>query len=105
MRWVHAMIRDDLAALRELAAAVADGLSPKHALSTVDGMATNGALWQLRAGCFRHCHFVELHHRLESGYLFPELRRIEPSLAAVVERLDADHAVPSGRPPGHPEPQ
>jgi hypothetical protein len=36
---------------------------------------------------------VELHHRLETHYLFPELRRIEPALDAVVRRLDADHEV------------
>ena len=93
LRWVHGMIRDDLAALQELARAIDDGLPPEEAVTGVRGLETNGALWQLRASCFRHCHFVELHHRLESGYLFPELRRIEPSLAEVVERLDADHAV------------
>jgi iron-sulfur cluster repair protein YtfE (RIC family) len=55
-------------------------------------LATNGPLWQLKINCLRYCHFVHSHHNAESALIFPELRRTNPALNPVVDRLEADHA-------------
>ena len=39
---------------------------------------------------------MHAHHTLESAMLFPELRRMNPALDAVVDKLEADHASVSG---------
>jgi hypothetical protein len=93
LRWVHDMIRRDLATLRRLADAVRAGLPPFEAAATIEGMTTMGPLWQLRMNCLRYCRFVESHHHGETGMLFPVLLRADPALAPVVERLNADHVV------------
>jgi len=96
LRWVHDMIRRDLATLRRLAEAVRDGLPPFEAVATIQELATHGPLWQMRMNCLRHCHFVESHHLAETHHLFPRLRRINPALAPVIDKLDADHVVVAG---------
>ncbi len=48
-------------------------------------------MWQLKAGCLRHCRFVHAHHSHESYLLFPALRQANPALNPVVDKLQADH--------------
>jgi iron-sulfur cluster repair protein YtfE (RIC family) len=85
------MVRDDLATVRALAARVTDGL-PRGALAAeIGSLQTNGVLWQLKAGCLHHCRFVHGHHSLEDAALFPVLRRANPDLGPVLERLNAEH--------------
>lgn len=93
LRWVHDMIRRDLATLRRLADAVRAGLPPFEAAATIEGMTTMGPLWQMRMNCLRYCRFVESHHHGETGLLFPALLRTDPDLAPVVDKLNADHTV------------
>ena len=57
----------------------------------VRALETTGPLWRLRASCLHYCRFVHHHHRLEDRALFPELRRVNPSLGPVVDRLQEDH--------------
>jgi hemerythrin-like domain-containing protein len=52
---------------------------------------TNGPLWQLKVNCLRYCRFVHSHHGAEDVMLFPELRRADPSIGPVVDRLESDH--------------
>ncbi len=96
LKWVHDMVRRDLATLRELAGAVREGLPPFDAAATIQDLATNGPLWRLRMNCLRYCRFVESHHLAETGHFFPYLRRINPALGPVIEKLDADHVVVAG---------
>jgi hypothetical protein len=49
--------------------------------------------WTLGAYCQSYCRVVTLHHTLEDGPLFPQLRRADPRLAPVVDRLAEEHEV------------
>jgi hypothetical protein len=95
LRWVHDLIRRDLASVRRLAADVTAGRSADGVRAALETLATNGPLWQLKVNCLQHCHFVHSHHHVESALLFPELRRTNPALHPVVDKLEADHAAVS----------
>jgi hypothetical protein len=96
LRWVHDMIRRDLATVRRMADEVGDGLPAADVASGLRSLAANGPLWQLKINCLTYCRFVHSHHTAESIMLFPELRRTNPALNAVVDKLEADHASVSG---------
>jgi iron-sulfur cluster repair protein YtfE (RIC family) len=89
--WVHDLVRRDLATVRELAVRVVDGMPPGELQAELEALETRGPLWQLRVHCLHYCRFVHHHHRLEDVALFPALRRSDPQLAPVVDRLEADH--------------
>jgi hypothetical protein len=88
---VHAHIRRDLDTVQRLAADVRDGLAPERMREQLRELKRGGMLWQLQVGCLRYCSFVHLHHRLEDRELFGELRAVNPAIAPVVQRLEADH--------------
>lgn len=94
--WVHDMIRRDLATVRRMAAEVTAGAPAADITADIRSLAVNGPLWHLKISCLRYCRFVHSHHTLESAMLFPELRRMNPALDAVVDKLEADHASVSG---------
>jgi hypothetical protein len=96
LRWVHDMIRRDLATVRRMAADVAAGLPADEISAAIRTLATGGPLWQLRINCLQYCRFVHSHHHAESVMLFPELRRADPALNPVVDKLEADHVHVSG---------
>jgi hypothetical protein len=89
--WVHGMIRQDLETVRALAARVADGLPAEQIAAEVGTLKANGPLWALKVNCLHYCRFVHGHHRLEDVALFPALRRAEPGLGPIVDRLEGDH--------------
>src|ERR1022692_290879 len=91
LRWVHDMIRRDLRTVRQLAAGVAAGLPAGQARDQIRSLAAGGPLWQLRINCLQYCRFVHSHHHAESVILFPALRRANPALNPVVDKLEADH--------------
>jgi hypothetical protein len=91
LRWVHGMIRRDLETVRQLAGEVAAGLPAADVQAGIRSLATSGPLWQLKINCLRYCHFVHTHHHAESIMLFPELRRSNPALNPVVDKLEAGH--------------
>jgi iron-sulfur cluster repair protein YtfE (RIC family) len=91
LQWVHAMVRRDLATVEQLAAAVAEGLPGEAVQAQLAELKTNGPLWQLKVNCLRYCSFVHAHHRAEDVLLFPTLRRANPALGPVVDRLESDH--------------
>ncbi len=96
LRWVHDMIRRDLATVRQLAGEVTAGRSAEEVAAGIRSLAANGPLWHLKINCLRYCRFVHSHHTAESIMLFPELRRMNPGLDTVVDKLEADHASVSG---------
>lgn len=96
LKWVHDMIRRDLATVRRMAADVAAGLPAADVRRGLRALATGGPLWQLKINCLRYCRFVHSHHHAESMMLFPELRRADPALDPVVDKLEADHVHVSG---------
>jgi hypothetical protein len=90
--WVHSIIRRDLEIVEGLAAHVSDGLPGEAVRDTLAELKTGGPLWQLKVNCLRYCSHVHAHHGAEDVLLLPALRAANPSLAPVVDRLEADHA-------------
>jgi hypothetical protein len=91
LRWVHDMIRRDLRTVRRMAAEVAAGLPAEQIREGIASLATGGPLWQLKINCLQYCRFVHSHHHAESVMLFPALRKANPALNPVVDKLEADH--------------
>jgi hemerythrin superfamily protein len=89
---VHRLIRRDLQTVRALAADLGTGLPGDDALAVVRTLEVAGPLWQLKINCLQYCRFVHAHHHAESALLFPRLRRSNPALGPVVDKLEADHA-------------
>ncbi|HUZ26523.1 MAG TPA: hemerythrin domain-containing protein [Streptosporangiaceae bacterium] len=96
LKWVHDLIRRDLQTVRRLAADVRGGMPAGRITAGIRSLATGGPLWQLRINCLQYCRFVHSHHHAESAMLFPVLRRINPALGPVVDKLEADHAQVAG---------
>jgi hypothetical protein len=96
LRWVHDMIRRDLQTVRRLAAAVAEGLPAAEVSAGLRSLAAGGPLWQLKINCLQYCRFVHAHHHAESVLLFPALRRANPAIGSVVDKLEADHVAVAG---------
>jgi hypothetical protein len=85
------MLRRDLSIVRDLADRVEAGLPADELRTELRSLETTGPLWQLRVNCLQYCRFVHGHHRLEDIALFPAIRRSDPGLDSVVDRLQADH--------------
>lgn len=88
---IHAHLRRDLATVRRLADDVRAGITPPEIVAQVRDLETNSPLWRLKFGCLHYCRFVHLHHTIEDAALFPMVRRHDPSLHRVVDRLEEDH--------------
>jgi hemerythrin-like domain-containing protein len=89
--YIHAHLRRDLQTVRRLADHVRSGLSAQDVLAQVRDLESNSPLWRLKYGCMYYCRFVHLHHTLEDAALFPLVRKHEPALRGVVDRLEEDH--------------
>ncbi len=73
---------------------VRDGaLSAGDARSALNQMALRQNDWTLGAFCSRYCRAVTQHHTGEDESIFPYLRRAEPALDPVVDRLTEEHLV------------
>lgn len=89
--WIHGILRGDLDTVRRLAGEVLDGREPVDIRQEITNLKTQGPLWQLKVNCLYYCRFVHLHHNGEDAHLFPALRRSNPALEPVVDKLEADH--------------
>ena len=49
--------------------------------------------WTLGAYCQQYCRFLTGHHGLEDSSIYPHLRRSEPALGKVLDRLQQEHVV------------
>jgi len=90
---IHAMLRRDLSLVRRLADEVRFGLAPEDIVTQVRELETNSPLWRLKFGCMHYCRFVHQHHTIEDAAMFPMVRRQDPSLNPVVDRLEEDHLI------------
>ena len=63
------------------------------ARSVVNTMTMRQNNWTLGAYCESYCRIVTGHHTLEDRSVFPHLRRSEPGLGPVLDRLEAEHDV------------
>jgi len=91
LRGVHDMIRRDLRTVRQMADDVMAGLPAEQIQAGIASLAAGGPLWQLKVNCLQYCRFVHSHHHAESVLLFPALRKADPALNPVVDKLEADH--------------
>jgi hypothetical protein len=91
--WVHGIIRDNLRVVEGLVRKINEGAPGEQIQAEVGDLARTSALWTLRVNCMRYCSLVHHHHKLEDVALFPGLRRANPDLCPVVDKLEADHAV------------
>lgn len=89
--WIHGVLRADLETVGRLAREVLAGREPEHVRADIARLKTQSPLWQLKVNCLYYCRFVHLHHNGEDAHLFPALRRANPALELVVDKLEADH--------------
>jgi hemerythrin-like domain-containing protein len=89
---VHDHLRGELRKLRNIVEQVADGtLPPGEARSRVNTMSIRQNNWTLGTYCESYCRVVTVHHTLEDQAFFPFLRKADPRLVPVVDRLEAEH--------------
>jgi Hemerythrin HHE cation binding domain len=91
LKLIHQMLRNDLTVCRELAADVASGASSDEVRERIAEMRENSPISTLQVNCLYHCRVVHMHHGIEDADMFPALRRSNPDLGAVVDRLESDH--------------
>lgn len=89
--YIHAMLRRDLQTVQRLASDVREGVGAANILARVRELETRSPLWQLKFGCLHYCRFVHAHHTIEDAAIFPMVRKHDPSLNRVVDRLEEDH--------------
>jgi hypothetical protein len=91
---IHDHLRSELSRLHGLVEEVRRGvLTAVEARSEVHAMSLRQNNWTLGAYCQSYCGFVNGHHSLEDASVFPHLRRAEPDVAPVLDRLSAEHVV------------
>ena len=89
---VHDHLRAELTQLRDVVQQVADGTAdPAAARSFITRMTIRQNNWTLGAFCESYCRVVTQHHTLEDRSVFPHLRRSDPRLAPVLDRLHEEH--------------
>jgi hypothetical protein len=89
--WIHGILRHDLDILSRLAVEVADGKNPEAIREEIAQLQSRSPLWQLKVNCIYYCRLVHAHHGGEDAHLFPALRRSDPAMETIVDRLEADH--------------
>jgi hypothetical protein len=91
---VHEKYRRELRDLRELLKRVVQGvITAGQARGELNEFALRANNWAFGGVCQRQCASVTEHHSIETGSVFPHLRRRQQSLHDVLDRLDAEHHV------------
>ncbi|MFG1819467.1 LLM class flavin-dependent oxidoreductase [Kribbella sp. NPDC049174] len=91
---VHDHLRAELEQIRDLVEQVAAGsIGVGQARSHINTMTMRQNNWTLGTYCESYCRLVTTHHSLEDASLFPHLRRADPALVPVVDRLQEEHQV------------
>ncbi len=91
---IHDHLRAELTQIRDLVGQVLGGtLPPGQARSAINDMTLRQNNWTVGAYCAQYCRLVTTHHSIEDLALFPRLRRSDPALAPVVDRLHWEHEI------------
>jgi len=91
---VHDHLRAELEAVRTLVERVVTStLPPGAARSQINVMTMRQHSWSLGAYCQSYCRLLTGHHSLEDVAMLPHLRRVQPDLGPVIDRLEAEHQV------------
>jgi hypothetical protein len=94
---IHDHLRGELDRLGDLVGQVRRGLlTAGEARAGVHELTLRQNNWTLGAYCQSYCGFVNGHHGLEDASVFPHLRRAEPAVTPVLDRLHAEHEVIHG---------
>jgi hypothetical protein len=89
---VHDQLRAELEQLRDIVEQVAAGTAdPAAARSFITRMTIRQNNWTLGTFCETYCRVVTQHHTLEDHSVFPHLRRSDPALVPVLDRLHEEH--------------
>lgn len=89
---VHDHLRQELAEVRRLVEEVTSGaMDPGLARSHINTMTMRQNNWTVGVYCESYCRVVTTHHTIEDQTLFPRLRRADPRLVPVVDRLEQEH--------------
>jgi len=95
---IHEHLRQELDQLREVMDQVAAGrTSAAAARSHLHQMTMRQNYWTFGAFCAAYCRVVTVHHAIEDAHLFRDLRRADPSLTPVLERLSEEHEAIAAR--------
>ncbi|MDX6244563.1 MAG: hypothetical protein QOE76_2286, partial [Frankiales bacterium] len=79
-----------LDAVDQVAAGAAD---PESTRSLINALTMRQNYWTLGSFCSGYCRTLTMHHGIEDAAMFPGLVAREPGIAAVAERLSAEHEV------------
>ena len=91
---IHDHLRTELGTVRDLVGQVRRGLlTVGAARSVINTMTMRQNNWTLGAYCESYCRIVTGHHTLEDHSVFTHLRRRDPDLGAVLDRLQEEHVV------------
>ncbi|MFI9638778.1 LLM class flavin-dependent oxidoreductase [Micromonospora sp. NPDC051925] len=91
---VHDHLRQELTQVRDLLDQVRRGVvSAGDARGVLNRMTMRQNNWTLGAYCAAYCTMVTQHHGLEDDAIFPHLRRADPGLVPVIDRLEQEHVV------------
>ena len=89
---IHDHLRQELAQVQDLVEQVGRGhLDVGAARSMINTMTMRQNSWTLGTYCESYCRVVTTHHTIEDVNMFPRLRRADPSLGPVVDRLEREH--------------
>ena len=91
---IHDHLRAELAQVRDIVDQVRRGqLTVGAARSEINTMTMRQNNWTLGAYCESYCRIVTGHHTLEDRSVFTHLRRRDPALGKVLDRLSEEHVV------------
>jgi len=89
---VHDHLRAELRQLRDLVEQVTTGAAEvDSARSHINTMTIRQNNWTVGTYCESYCRVVTTHHTLEDISIFPHLRRADPALVPVIDRLAEEH--------------
>ncbi|MGN6677375.1 MAG: LLM class flavin-dependent oxidoreductase [Streptosporangiaceae bacterium] len=91
---VHDHLRHELDQIRDLIEQVKQGsVTAGMARAALNQMTLRQNNWTLGAYCAAYCSMITAHHGLEDKAIFPHLRRADPGLVPVIDRLEQEHVV------------
>jgi hemerythrin-like domain-containing protein len=71
-------------------------MTPTAARGHINQMTMRQNHWTVGAYCAAYCRLVTTHHTIEDQSMFPQMRRADPRLAPVIDRLEAEHGIIHG---------
>ena len=87
-------LRQELDQIRDLLEQVKRGsVTAGAARAALTRMTVRQNNWTLGAYCAAYCSMITQHHGLEDRAIFPHLRRSEPGLVPVIDRLEQEHVI------------